>query len=45
MHQTAALFFVLLLTLSLWVKGVVLLHFWVNRAYIAARFCENKDKP
>lgn len=45
MRQTAALFFVLLLTLPLWVKGMVLLHFWANRAYIAERFCENKDKP
>lgn len=45
MRKAAAIFLFVLFTLPLWVKGVVLLHFMANRAYIVEHFCENKDKP
>lgn len=45
MHKAAAIFLAVALTLPFWVKGVVLLHFLANRAYIVEHFCENKGKP
>lgn len=45
MRHAIAIFFVILLSLPLWVKGLVVLHFMANRAYIVAHYCENRDKP
>lgn len=45
MRKAAAIFLAVVLTLSFWVKGGVLLHFLANRAYIVEHFCENKDSP
>ncbi|MDX2281577.1 MAG: hypothetical protein NW218_18460 [Saprospiraceae bacterium] len=45
MRHATAIFFVILLSLPLWVKGFVLLHFMANRAYIVEHYCENRDKP
>lgn len=45
MRHATAIFFAILFTLPLWVKGFVLLHFMVNRAYIVEHYCENRGKP
>ena len=45
MRKVTAIFLALIFTLPFWVKGLVLIHFMVNRTYIVEHFCENKDKP
>ncbi|MBK9336828.1 MAG: hypothetical protein IPM98_09655 [Lewinellaceae bacterium] len=45
MRKVFTIFLITLLTLPFWVKGVVLLYFLANRAYIIEQYCENKGKP
>jgi hypothetical protein len=45
MKSLSALIMLIIFSLSVFAQGMVVLHYYFNKTYIAQNLCENRDRP
>lgn len=45
MKRLSTLIMLIIISLSVFAQGVVVLHYYINKAYIAKNLCENRNRP
>lgn len=45
MNRLSSLLMLIVISLSVFAQGVVVLHYYINKAYIAKNLCENRSRP